>query len=62
MSYLVGVELQQDVHLQCGDMQRPAAKLQLSMTEPCPLQPPRLRVAQPIYGLTCRHMPCLTLS
>ena len=40
--YLLLVKVQQYEHLQRGDEQRPAAEGQLSVTEPCPLEPPRL--------------------
>ena len=52
ISHLVAVELQQDEHLQRGDVQRPASELQLSVTEPRPLQAARLRVTQTVHGLT----------
>lgn len=54
-SYLLAVELQQHEHLQRRDVQRPVAELQLGVPEPRPLQPPRLGVAQTVYGLTCRQ-------
>lgn len=50
---LLLVEVQQDEHLQCGDVQRPAVQQQLGVSQPRPLQAARPRVAQTVQRLTC---------